>query len=64
MIQPIDVALDDRLASPYVYVADQENKTILRFFIANQGNVSPNKEVLLRHTPVALSLDARGGPTP
>ncbi|VTP90415.1 hypothetical protein [Sphingobacterium daejeonense] len=64
--QPIDVELDFRKDSKYVYVADKESKAVYRFLKTDNGNVAPNgtyehkqSGVNRVFTPAGISLDAR-----
>jgi len=57
---PIDVAIDDRAGSQMLYVADKPSKTIFRFDLGGQGNVSPLFQAKLPLTPESIFLDARG----
>lgn len=61
LIDPMDVEVDKRENSKYLYVADRQSKKILRFEKNASGNTAPNQEVSTApRTPVALALDARG----
>lgn len=58
--QPVDVALDTREGGKYLYVADRAAKKVLRFNIADKGNVAPDKVIDTKgQSPVGLALDSR-----
>ncbi len=64
--QPVDVELDFRLDSKYLYVADRNAKAVYRFLKSDDGNVEPNMifeykqtGVNTTFTPGGISLDAR-----
>ena len=60
--QPVNVALDNREDSDWIYVADAGAKRIFRFGMLGEGNVAPSAEMILGadvnspYTPVSLSL--------
>ncbi|MGO1520670.1 MAG: hypothetical protein ACTHZ1_02655 [Sphingobacterium sp.] len=57
--QPVDVDLDFREESEFLYVADAVAKKVFRFKKSDSGNVAPDMEFENGQTPVSLSLDAR-----
>lgn len=57
--QPVDVDLDFREESEFLYVADAVAKKVFRFKKSDSGDVSPDMEYENGLTPVSLSLDAR-----
>lgn len=62
---PVDIEIDGREHAKYIYVADRTERSVLRFLITDQGNVAPDGNMKittgsLTHTPVGISLDARG----
>lgn len=62
---PVDVEIDGRDGAQYIYVADRLEKAVLRFRITDEGNIAPSGRLQivsgsLIHTPVGISLDARG----
>jgi len=64
--QPVDVELDFRKDSKYLYVADPVSKAVFRFLKTDKGNVAPDNVYQYKQermpdvsTPVSISLDAR-----
>ncbi|MGM1429005.1 hypothetical protein ACS126_07100 [Sphingobacterium lactis] len=59
--QPVDVDLDFRKDSDYLFVADAVSKKVYRFKKTDTGDVKPDKEFVSpgNYTPISLSLDAR-----
>jgi len=64
--QPVDVELDFRKDSKYLYVADPASKAVYRFLKSSNGNVAPDNVYQYKQermpdvsTPVSISLDAR-----
>ena len=64
--QPIDVELDFRKDSKYLYVADPKSQAVYRFLKSANGNVAPNAVYQYKQagrsvfsTPAGISLDAR-----
>ena len=64
--QPVDVELDFRKDSKYIYVADRNSKAVYRFLKTDNGNVAPNATYQYKQTgradfstPEGISLDAR-----
>lgn len=60
---PRDVEIDTRENARYLYVADEGDRSVLRFMIDDEGNVAPDArffEEFQNRTPVGISLDARG----
>lgn len=60
---PRAVEIDKRENASYLYVADSEDKSVLRFRIDAEGNVEPNARLEIlggTRTPMGISLDARG----
>ena len=65
IVKPTSVAIDERTDGIYFYVADPTAKKVLRFKIADDGNVAPNDVLQLEDqgvvlSPVSISLDSRG----
>lgn len=60
LIGPVDVSIDEREGSHHIFVADKTSKSILRFPLAAQGNVSPAVKIQLNLSPESVFLDARG----
>lgn len=61
---PIDIAIDDRDDKLLLYVADrgkegQNKKAILRFNLADRGNIAPQVVYPLTLNPASIYLDAR-----
>ncbi|WP_159634184.1 hypothetical protein [Sphingobacterium composti Ten et al. 2007 non Yoo et al. 2007] len=60
LVQPMDVAMDERPDGKYIYVADSGAKRVFRYMIEDSGNVAPNGELNLKNrTPESISLDSR-----
>ncbi|MHC8948030.1 hypothetical protein [Sphingobacterium hungaricum] len=59
LLQPMDVAIDNRSTGKFIWVADQRAKKILRFNISDNGNVEPDAAFNSTYTPVSLALDTR-----
>lgn len=59
LLQPMDVAIDNRSSGKFIWVADQRAKKILRFNISDNGNVEPDAAFSSTYTPVSLALDTR-----
>ena len=64
--QPLDVAIDGRDNGKYFFVADPVKRSVLRYFINDDGNVKPDFEIVIKdsktdqiRTPQSISLDAR-----
>lgn len=57
--QPVDVDLDFREGSEFLYVADAVAKKVFRFKKESSGDVAPDDAYENGLTPVSLSLDAR-----
>lgn len=58
--QPQSIAIDTRVDAKYLYVADVFQKKIYRYFITDNGTVSPNQTIgVFNKTPYSISLDAR-----
>lgn len=57
---PIDVTIDDREGSERLYIANAQSKTLLRFPISANGNVTPETGITLNYAPASIYLDARG----
>lgn len=64
LLQPVDVELDFRKDSKYLYVADPESKAVYRFLKSDNGDVAPNATYQYTQGgrtlyPLGISLDAR-----
>ncbi|WP_156306128.1 hypothetical protein [Sphingobacterium endophyticum] len=64
LLQPVDVELDFRKESKYLYVADPVSKAVYRFLKSDNGNVAPNATYTysqsgIMFSPMGISLDAR-----
>ncbi len=66
LLQPVDVELDFRKDSKYLYVADPISKAVYRFLKTDNGDVEPNNIYQYKQagradfsTPRSVSLDAR-----
>jgi hypothetical protein len=58
--QPVDVDLDFRPNSKYLYVTDPASHAIYRFLKTDNGNVAPESKLeSANRRPVSISLDAR-----
>ncbi|HIY74882.1 MAG TPA: hypothetical protein H9825_01360 [Candidatus Sphingobacterium stercorigallinarum] len=57
--QPVDVDLDFREGSEFLYVADAQARKVFRFKKADSGDVAPDQVYENGLTPISLSLDAR-----
>jgi len=65
LIDPIDVAIDDRDDKEhYIYVADRFGRRISRFLLSANGNIAPNASSLITTPPRMefIYLDARPRP--
>ncbi len=65
LINPVDVKLDGRANTDFLYVADRGARKIFRFKWSDNGNVAPQiakeeRSIGRVLTPVGISLDARG----
>lgn len=60
IINPIDVAIDDRDDKMFLYIVDRGNKKeVLRFKLSDRGNIAPNAFYTFDLTPASIYLDAR-----
>ncbi|MFZ4262609.1 hypothetical protein ACFRAE_11240 [Sphingobacterium sp. HJSM2_6] len=59
--QPVDVDLDFRLNSKYLYVVDPATRYIHRFLKTDNGNIKPESSLPSANNrrPISISLDAR-----
>lgn len=56
---PIDVAIDDREDSSYLYIINRNSKKLLRYSIGAEGNTAPEASHTFTLEPVSIYLDAR-----
>ncbi|MFB5945632.1 YncE family protein [Albibacterium profundi] len=56
---PIDVAIDDRDERNLLYVISRNNKKLLRYPLASEGNIAPEASHNFTLEPVSIYLDAR-----
>ena len=59
LVNPVDVAWDDRQGKDLIYIAEKTNKKILVFRYADDGNIIPLINHVLSTSPEALYIDAR-----
>jgi len=66
LLQPVDVELDFRKDSKFLYVVDPSSQAVYRFLKSDNGNVAPNATFQYQQpgkagisTPRGISLDAR-----
>lgn len=60
LINPIDIAIDDRDNAHLLYVADRMRKAVLRFDLQASGNTAPQTVTEFPIRPESVFLDARG----
>lgn len=56
---PIDVAIDDRDERNLLYVISRNNKKLLRYPLASEGNIAPEASHNFTLEPVSIYFDAR-----